>query len=425
MKVSIKNYTFRYLSFWLLIVIAIWALLFRGLILDEVYDNVDDGLKNQKIEIIRHAYIDPTIVKTNEFGLAQFRILPVSVQNYSEFNHFSNELIFMEYDNDMEPYRVMRTGFIGVDKQHYSLEIRTSTVEEDDLIYDLTISLVVLYFFILLSVLVVNSLVLNKAFLPFKKILNQLQQYRVGESKKIDEVDTNVKEFLILQDNFKEMIQRNEEVFKHQKLFIENASHELQTPLAIAINKLDLIFDDESLNENQLTNLADAKNTLWRMVNLNKSLLMLSRIENQQFAEKELVNFTAIVNGYLEDFEAIIEAEEINFKVEISADFLVDFNPSLARIVVSNFIRNAIKHNNFQKEIKISSSENELTFANTSNYTALNTSIIFNRFYKQGNSENSNGLGLSIIDTILKNQSSIILDYTFSDSFHQFSLKKK
>ena len=148
MKISIKNYTFRYLTFWLLIVIAIWALLFRGLILDEVYDNVDDGLKNQKIEIIRHAFLDPSIVKTNEFGLAQFKIIPVSVENYSEFNHFSNEMIFMEYDNDMEPYRVMKTGFIGADKQHYSLEIRTSTVEEDDLIYDLTISLIFLYIFI-------------------------------------------------------------------------------------------------------------------------------------------------------------------------------------------------------------------------------------------------------------------------------------
>jgi hypothetical protein len=55
MKISLKNYTFRYLTFWLLIVIAIWAFLFHSLILDEVYDNVDDGLKNQKIEIIREA----------------------------------------------------------------------------------------------------------------------------------------------------------------------------------------------------------------------------------------------------------------------------------------------------------------------------------------------------------------------------------
>lgn len=424
MKISIKNYTFRYLTFWLLIVIAIWALLFRGLILDEVYDNVDDGLKNQKIEIIRHAFLDPSIVKTNEFGLAQFKIIPVSVENYSEFNHFSNEMIFMEYDNDMEPYRVMKTGFIGADKQHYSLEIRTSTVEEDDLIYDLTISLIFLYIFILISVLLINYFGLNKAFKPFKTILNQIQQYHIGESKKLENIETNVKEFLILQENFKEMTLRNEQVFGDQKLFIENASHELQTPLAIALNKLDLLLDDEKLSEKQLTDLAETKNTLWRMVNLNKSLLMLSRIENQQFSEKELVNFTTIIQDFIEDFEPFIESENIKLEFLIQHDFIVEFNPDLARILVSNLIRNAIKHNNNQKEIKIESEENQLIFTNTSNQVALNLKMIFNRFYKQGNSENSNGLGLSIIDTILKNQSLVQLNYKFENSLHQFILKK-
>ncbi len=425
MKVSIKNYTFRNLSFWLLIVIAIWAFLFRGLILDEVYDNVDDGLKNQKIEIIRHAFIDPTVIKTNEFGLAQFKILPVAFNQYSEFNHFSNKMIFMEYDNDMEPYRVMQTGFIGPDKNYYSLEIRTSTVEEDDLIYDLTISLIALYFFILISVLLINLFGLNKAFKPFKKIINQIQQYRVGESKSYDEIETNVKEFVILQDNFKEMIRRNEQVFNQQKLFIENASHELQTPLTIALNRLDLMLDDDKLSEKQLTDLADTKNTLWRMVNLNKSLLMLSRIENQQFSEKSEVNFTQITKELIDDYEPFFESKNIQFKLINNAEFITEFNPDLARILVSNLIRNTVKHNNSQKLIELTSDGNQFIFANTSDNSALNPQYIFNRFYKQGNSENSNGLGLSIIETILKNQSKIEIVYQFQNPFHEFILRKK
>lgn len=303
MKISIKNYTFQYLTFWLLIVIAIWALLFRGLILDEVYDNVDDGLKNQKIEIIRHSYIDSTILKTNEFGIAQFRILPVKKQNYNEINRFSNEFIYMPYDNDDEPYRVLKTAFYGADNLPYSLEIRTSTVEEDDLIYDLSISLIFLYIFILISILMINHFGLKKAFNPFKLILQQLQNYRIGEVKKINNIDTNVKEFAILQDNLSEMIRRNEQVFSDQKLFIENASHELQTPLAIAINKLDLLLDDTNLSEKQLINLSETKNSLWRMVNLNKSLLMLTRIENEQYSDKVEINFTQLIQEILADFE--------------------------------------------------------------------------------------------------------------------------
>ena len=156
MKLSLKNYTFSYLTFWLLIVIAIWALLFRGLILDEVYDNVDDGLKNQKIEIIRQAFVDHTIVETSDFGISQFKIEKIEEAQLDLRNHFSNEMIFMEYDDDMEPYRILKTGFYGKDNQAYALEIRTSTVEEDDLIYDLSLSLIALYIFILLSILLIS-----------------------------------------------------------------------------------------------------------------------------------------------------------------------------------------------------------------------------------------------------------------------------
>lgn len=424
MKISIKNYTFRYLTFWLLIVIAIWALLFRGLILDEVYDNVDDGLKNQKIEIIRHSYIDSSILKTNEFGIAQFRILPVKKQNYKEINRFSNEFIYMPYDNDDEPYRVLKTAFYGADNLPYSLEIRTSTVEEDDLIYDLSISLIFLYIFILISILMINHFGLKKAFNPFKLILQQLQNYRIGEVKKINNIDTNVKEFAILQDNLNEMIRRNEQVFSDQKLFIENASHELQTPLAIAINKLDLLLDDTNLSEKQLVNLSETKNSLWRMVNLNKSLLMLTRIENEQYSDKVEINFTQLIQEILADFEPFFEAEEIKVELTITADFIINFNKNLAHILISNLIRNAIKHNNDQKVIKILSEKNQLTFSNTSDFSALNSKVIFDRFYKQGQSEGSNGLGLSIIKTILKNQQSITIDYQYKNSLHQFILKK-
>lgn len=283
MKISLKNYTFRYLTFWLLIVIAIWAFLFHSLILDEVYDNVDDGLKNQKIEIIREAYRDPNLLNTTEFGLSQFKISKVDPSKYDERNHFSNELVYMGYDDDMEPYRILRTGFYDKENHPYSLEIRTSTVEEDELIYDLSISLIALYVFILISILLINHFGLKKAFKPFGQIISQLRKYEVGNNEKPKLVETNVKEFSYLQKEIERMINRNDEVFNSQKLFIENASHELQTPLTIALNKLDLLIENSDLKEKEVMSLVETKQTLWRMVNLNKSLLMLSRIENNQY----------------------------------------------------------------------------------------------------------------------------------------------
>ena len=423
MKISLKNYTFRYLTFWLLIVIAIWAFLFHSLILDEVYDNVDDGLKNQKIEIIREAYRDPNLLNTTEFGLSQFKISKVDPSKYDERNHFSNELVYMGYDDDMEPYRILRTGFYDKENHPYSLEIRTSTVE-DELIYDLSISLIALYVFILISILLINHFGLKKAFKPFGQIISQLRKYEVGNNEKPKLVETNVKEFSYLQKEIERMINRNDEVFNSQKLFIENASHELQTPLTIALNKLDLLIENSDLKEKEVMSLVETKQTLWRMVNLNKSLLMLSRIENNQYKNNVEVNFTALTKDLIEDYEEILEAEEIKLETNFKADFILDFNIDLARILISNLIRNAIKDNNDSKIIKIESDSNQFIISNTGKNATLDSNLIFNRFYKQGTSDGNNGLGLSIVDTIIKNQQNLKLDYNYEFPFHQFILKK-
>ncbi|WP_334124635.1 HAMP domain-containing sensor histidine kinase [Empedobacter brevis] len=424
MKISLKNYTFRYLTFWLLIVIAIWAFIFHSLILDEVYDNVDDGLKNQKIEIIREVYRDPDLLNTTEFGLSQFKISKVDPSQYNESNRFSNEMVYMEYDEDMEPYRVLRTGFYDKDNFPYMLEIRTSTVEEDDLIYDLSISLVALYVFILISILLINHFGLRKAFKPFDQIISQLRKYEVGNKEKPIHVVTNVKEFSFLQNEIQRMINRNDEVFNSQKLFIENASHELQTPLTIAMNKLDLLIEESDLEEKEMLSLVDTKQTLWRMVNLNKSLLMLSRIENNQYKNNEEVNFTRLTKDLLEDYESILEAAEIKVTTNFKTDFMIDFNLDLARILISNLIRNAIKHNNEERLIRIEIDSNQFMISNTGKNFPLDTNMIYNRFYKQGTSEGNNGLGLSIVETIIKNQQKLKLNYRYEAPFHQFVLKK-
>lgn len=425
MKVSLKNYTFRYLTVSLLAVITIWALLFHTLILDEVYDNVDDGLKNQKIEIIRESYINPEIVKTNEFGLAQFRIREVKPEDYNEANRLSNEMVFMPYDGEDEPYRVLRTGFYGRDGKPYSLEIRTSTVEEDDLIVDLSVSLLVLYFLILIGILLINHFGLSKAFKPFEKIIQQLQKYKFGQARHLEKVETNVMEFEILQTEISSMILRNEQVFRDQKLFIENASHELQTPLAIAINKIDLILDQSDLAEKDFVQLVETKNSLWRMVNLNKSLLMLSRIENQHYSTKEEVNFNELIEEILDDYQLILEDKSIQIEFIQHNQFSILFNLDLARILVSNLLRNAVRHNNEENKIRIVIDLEEISIGNTSDHPPLDSSMIFNRFYKHGNHENSNGLGLSIVQSIVNNQKNIHISYKYQDRLHQFILRKK
>ena len=404
MQVSLKNYTFRYLVPMLLIVIGIWAFLFYHTIVDEVYDNIDDGLKNQKIEIIREAFVHPDITKLDDFGVNQFQIIELTSQKYNPLNKLTTDMVFMPYDGEYEPYRVLRTGFKGIDKKNYSLTIRTSMMEEDDMLFNLAISLIVLYLLILASALVIHQIVIRKALKPFNEILNQIKLYRLDKSIEVIKIKSDVKEFNSLEEEVLEMIERNEDMYHQQKLFIENASHELQTPLSVTINQLELILENGNLPEYEYLKIVDAKNALWRMVHLNKALLILSRINNEQYRTTEEVNFTEVLDGILNDLNPLIGSSNIQLQVVKEAHFVVLFNKDMATVLLSNLVRNAIKHNSSDKILKITSTSKALVLANSGVDIPLNPNLIFERFYKNGNAENSNGLGLSIVKSIIEKQ---------------------
>ncbi|KGE13549.1 sensor histidine kinase [Sphingobacterium deserti] len=423
MQISLKNYTLRYLSITFFVIISVWAACFYAYILDEVYDNVDDGLKNQKIEILREVYKYPELLETTDFGIAQFRILPVTDSlSFFEDNRLSSVFFYMPYDDEQEPYRLLRTGFYAADRKPYHLEIRTSTVEEDDLIYDLTSALLVLYLVLVLGMYLIHESVLRKAWKPFHTILDNLKHYRFGKKENLQPVHTNISEFNNLEDEIQRMWKRNEDVFMEQKRFIENAAHELQTPLAITINKLELLMEDETLSGGQLTQLEDSKLSLRRLVNLNKALLMLSRIENRQYAEVEIINFNTLTQGLLEDLSDLIAFKNIRVECVEQGVFEARVNNGLAVVLISNLLRNAIRHNYEGGTISIVFQSQRLSVANTGSLQPLDSNKVFRRFYKGTQDTRSNGLGLAIVKSIADGYASLDVDYQFSAEKHIFTI---
>ena len=407
MKISLKNYTLRYLTLAFLLILAVWAVVFYAYILDEVYDNIDDGLKDKKTLIIQNILRHPELLQINEFGIEDFRVYP-SQEDFSDRNILSNAFFYMPFDDEEEPYRVLKTGFYDRDMNPYTLEIRTSTVEKDDLLFNLAIALGVLYVVLVLSMYLINLLVINKIWKPFKGILSAIRRYEVGNKTELQPIATEVIEFNILHDNIQQMWQRNEKVFEEQKVFIENASHELQTPLAITLNKLELLANDPSLNEKQLVQLSEVKQSLMRMTHLNKSLLMLTRIENQQYKQAKDVSLIA--------FKALeVNTEEIS-------DFQVEMNPDLARILVSNLLRNAIKYTEKGGNIEILIEENRFQVKNTAkDAIRLDPSKIFQRFHKGQQDATSTGLGLAIVKSIAESYH-LKVYYTFEEEKHCFQV---
>ncbi|ASK30957.1 two-component sensor histidine kinase [Chryseobacterium sp. T16E-39] len=422
MKVSLKYYTIKYLITILLLIIAVWAALFYAYILDEVYDNVDDGLKNRKIQIIKAVYLDENLLKNNEFGFNEFKINPISASEHQEKNRLYNKMYYMEYDDEEQPYRVIETDFIDQFGKYQKLTIRTSTVEEDELVYDLTTALIVLYLLLVVSIMGINGFLLHRAMKPFYIILDKLKKYQFGIPSVEQPQNYSIKEFEELNIEINEMIDRNELVFQQQKQFIENASHELQTPLAIVINKIDLAIQNDELDKNNIQFFDGVKNDLRRMASLNKSLLMLSKIENNQFSSVANVNFNILITELLDSYEDFIEFKNINVNVLEKEVFEAVFNPDLARILISNLLKNAIKYNREEGHLHIMTGKDKLIFQNTGSEIPLEQDKIFTRFYKKSADSSSTGLGLSIIKTIIKQYPGWDIVYTFENGMHSFVL---
>ena len=421
--ISLKNYTQKHLSLFIFLLIALWAALFYAFILDEVYDNVDDGLKDRKIAIIREAYDNPEVLKTDEYGIGQFKITPVPDEEFSQWNRLRNEMFYMPYDQEMEPYRVLTTHFLDKEGLSYRLEIRTSTVEEDDLLINLAVALAVLYTVLVICVYWVNRIVLNRAFKPFREIISQLSAYRFGSKNTFVEPETSISEFKDLSKGILTMLNDNQEVFMQQKAFIENASHELKTPISIIQNKIDLLIEQGS-KEEEIQQLIQIKSTAKRMSDLISSLLTLSKIENNQFQEEESINANEIIDEMAEDTELLLQYKEIQLDIKEKGVFQVEFNRNLFHIILANLFQNAVKYSPPNGEICIEISPNEIVFSNTATGTALDGDKIFNRFYKQSNDSLSTGLGLAILQTIINNDPRLKIDYSFSNNKHFFRLLK-
>jgi signal transduction histidine kinase len=417
---KLRNYTLRYSIVALLGVVALWASLFYVVILDEVYDNINDGLKNSKILIIREAYANEEVLNTPDFGINQFKIEPLPAGGHYDYSDkLFNTFEFSEYDNEDQPVRMLETVFNDPKGNPYKLTIRASMVEEDELMEDLLTALIALYVMLVISIAVINHLILRRVWKSFYKMLDRLKYFKLGTGTTFQSPDSPVSEFKMLGKELEDLLQRNEAIYTSQKQFIENASHELQTPLAISLNKLELFAENNNLPEEQMMEIARISDTLNRLVRLNKSLLMLSKIENRQYAEEESINFNELMAQITDDFSDLADYKDITVTVMPTAQLHYKMNKGLATTLVSNLLKNAIVHNKPGGSIDVVIENNSLTLLN-SGEKPLDHKAIFNRFYRDSGNEQSTGLGLSIVQSIIANYG-LKIEYTFNGN-HIFKI---
>ncbi len=401
---KLLNQSLKYLSVSILLILGFWAVVFYFNMLREIKESVDEGLENYKRQIIRNVAEDSSLLAKRDFDEGLFTISELSKREALEAKDgYLDTLLYMQDRDDkvpeLEPVRMLVTAF-ELDGRYYELKMINPMVEEDDLVKELFLEAIWLYLILLVAIVFVNNLVLQRLWRPFYDFLEQLKNYRIGKSKVQPKAETQIKEFKDLQTAVNTLLQHAIESYEQQNQFIGNASHELQTPLAIATNKLELLIENGTLESGQAESIAEVLNIIGRMVKLNKSLLLLSKIENRQFLDNETVSLSEIARQAASDMEEMADFKGIQIVVESQADILVDMDPSLAITVVSNLLRNAVFHNIEGGLVKIELSESRIKISNTGQAESLDGQHIFDRFYKSDSSQSGTGLGLAIVKAI-------------------------
>lgn len=412
------------ISLALIIVLSLWAGFFYIKIVDEVNDEVDDSLEDYSEGLIIRALSGEEKPAASNGSNNQYYLYEVS-KSYAASHPqitYRDEMVFITEKDETEPARVLITIFRTDDERYMELVVYTPTIEKLDLLRAIFWWIVFLYVLLLLIILLINVWVFHKNMKPLYTLLRWLDNYQLGKKNAPLENETRVTEFRRLNTAAMAYAERSEKLFEQQKVFIGNASHEMQTPLAICRNRLEMLMEDENLTEHQLNELIKTHQTLENLTRMNRSLLLLCKIENGQFADTHSVCLNEILSRYLEDYKEVYAYRNITVTVESDSEFCVDINDALVSVLVTNLLKNAFVHNvdNGFIHIKITSSSFEISNAGEE---ALDREHIFERFYQGQKKEGSTGLGLALVDSICKSNH-LQIAYAYIDNRHVFTLSR-
>ncbi len=401
-------------------VLLIWAIAFYFTMVHQVNDETDDSLDDYA-EMIARRVVNGEELPTPGDGsnnTYSIELLPAT-EHYDDSKTYEDREVYLHWKQEDEPARVMTKIFHDTDGTAYKLVVSTPTFERDDIIRALLIHIATIYAVLLCIILVVTVLVFKISMKPLYSLLKWLDAYRPGGGMEGFPNEETVVEFRKLTQAARETIERAENHLERQKQFIGNASHELQTPLAVLGNRIEWMMDNTALTEEQFGELSKMRQSIHRLVRLNRTLLLLSKIDNGHFLDKADVDIVAIIENELEVYNEIFADKGITCNVKVPQRFVVQMDEMLATTMVTNLIKNAFVHS-MGGVVEITLSRGELTVSNKGD-EALDKSRLFDRFYTSGKT-GSTGLGLALVKSIAGSYG-FGLEYDFKENRHSFKIR--
>ncbi len=338
-----------------------------------------------------------------------------SLTDISYFNAKSNTKI---------PYRQL-SQVVFINNGSYQILIRQSQEQKAALVTDITRIMLFVFIGLFAATLIFNWAISRQLWKPFRNSLNKIRSAELQKMQAVHFEETHTQEFNELNASLNVMTGKIYTDYVNMKEFTENAAHDMQTPIAVVQSKLELLMQDSNLTDEQVQSVVQSTTALNRLSKLNQSLLLLAKIENNQYEAKEDINLTEIIKKHISLFNTFINDKKIRIESSFAEDFIIKLHPLLADSLIANLLGNAIKYNYTNGEIGILTSQKSFSVSNTSQRSEIKPDKLFSRMNKDNNGDDlSTGLGLAIVKKIV-DANQLTIDYTAKEGTHNFIIRKQ
>lgn len=377
---------------------------------------VDEQLQHNQLRYKQQLIAGQTIASIAPI----FEIKQLETNSHSK-DVFNDVEIYESFEKEYDPYREL-VSVVEVNGEWFELTSRQSVVEFEDLLYSIMFALVLILSLMMIALFMINRYLFEKIWAPFSGTLEKLNTFEAAHSEQIHFEESNISEFSELNHVLLQLTSKVQSDYAALKEFTENASHEIQTPLAIIAMHLDELSQEQTLSPEGHKNLIACTASAQRLSKLNEKLLLLAKIDNAQFRSRQRVNLNEIVDRLIA-IHAQLEPDRAKLiHTNTTGQLTIEIDPALAQILLSNLLSNALRHGRKGEMITLNISETRFSISNASTQK-LDTTTIFNRFQKQSNRTDSIGLGLAIAMKI-SDKYSLNLKVESDDERILFSIEK-
>jgi two-component system sensor histidine kinase QseC len=330
------------------------------------------------------------------------------------------EATFYNEDIKRKECRLTVSSFYPINNVNYQISSYNYVTKSDQILSGMLNALIIKVILIILCVGITARLLSRYVLFPFRQTMTIINNFDLKRKEKIQLPETTTKEFTELNSFLKKMTDKAMEDYASIKEFSENASHELQTPLAIIRSKLELLAET-NIDACQAELISDTQNAIDKLSKINRSLALLTKLENQEYTTSEDIKICRITKDVLAAYEDWICLRNIQVTTDLAKNIPLRIHPALAEMLLNNLLSNAIRHNVEHGTIAVTLTHTKLTVRNTGLPPEIPTEELFLRFKKSNQSADSIGLGLAIVKQICE-VSRFSINYDYEEGFHVINI---